>query len=301
MKAKITKVRQEVKYLTIQELYQEKGYPLSFMCAVLEVARSAYYQWRNRKPPAKEQQDTELAQIIQEYHATFGRILGYRRMTLFINRLNQTHYNPKRIRRLMRIQGLKAEIRKPRKGHRKSTPQINAENILNRNFEAAAPNTKWLSDITEFRIKGTNQKLFLSVILDLYEKSIIAYEISRRNNNQLVFKTFDKAIEANPGAKPLFHSDRGSQYTSRIFQGKLQSIKAVQSMSRTGRCIDNGPMEGFFGALKAEMYHLNTFHSVEELKEAIDAYISFYNHQRFSLALKGLTPIEYRNQALQNP
>jgi len=287
-----------VKYLTIDELRQEKGYPVAFMCEVLKIARSAYYQWTRRIPPAKEQRDRELAQIIQGYHTTFKGILGYRRMTLFINRLNQTHYNPKRIRRLMRILGIRAKIRIKRKRYGKCTPQVTAENLLNRDFHATEPNTKWLSDVTEFRISKTNHKLFLSIIFDLYDNSVIAYETSRRNNNQLVFSTFDKAIRANPGVKPLFHSDRGSQYTSRVFQGKLQAIKAVQSMSRTGRCLDNGPMEGFFGALKSEMHHLHTFHSIEELKKAIDAYISFYNHQRFSLALKGLTPIEYRNQAL---
>ncbi len=199
----------------------------------------------------------------------------------------------------MRYLGIKAEIRKKRKGYIKATPQTVAENILKRNFNAEAPNMKWLTDVTEFRVKGTSQKLFLSAILDLHDRSIVAYEISKRNDNRLVFKTFDKAIAKNPDAKPLFHSDRGFQYTSRVFNRKLKDIGAIQSMSRVGRCIDNGPMEGFFGIIKSEMYHLNNFDTTEALKEAIDAYIEFYNNQRFSPVLKGLTPIEYRNQALQ--
>lgn len=288
-----------MKYLTIQELHAEKDYPINFMCKILEVGRSSYYKWHNRDIPEKEAKDEELAQIILEYHATFNRILGYRRMTLFVNRLNHTNYNHKRIRRLMRYLGIKAEIRKKRKGYIKSTPQTVAENILNRNFKTEAPNTKWLTDVTEFKIKGSTQKLYLSAILDLYDRSIVAYKLARRNDNRLVFKTLDKAIEQNPGAKPLFHSDRGFQYTSRVFKKKLDDIEAIQSMSRVGRCIDNGPMEGFFGIIKSEMYHLNEFHSTESLKEAIDTYMAFYNNQRFSPVLKGLTPIEYRNQTLQ--
>ncbi len=288
-----------MKYLAVQELHAEKHYPITFMCKVLGIARSGYYQWLNRDIPEKEAQDEELARIILEYHETFNRILGYRRMTLYVNRLNQTHYNPKRIRRLMRYLGIKSEIRKKRKGYIKSTPQTVAENLLKRNFTAEAPNTKWLTDVTEFKVKGTTRKLYLSAILDLYDRSIVAYEIAKRNDNRLVFKTFDKAVEKNPDAKPLFHSDRGFQYTSRVFKKKLENIEAVQSMSRVGRCIDNGPMEGFFGIIKSEMYHLNDFYSTEELKEAIHAYMTFYNDQRFSPVLKGLTPIEYRNQALQ--
>ena len=288
-----------MKYLAIRELQEEKHYPIAIMCNVLCIARSSYYKWMNRESPKKEVCDEELAQIVLEYHGTFNLILGYRRMTLFVNKLNQTNYNPKRIRRIMRYLGIKAEIRKKRKGYIKSTPQIVAANLLNRNFTAEKPNTKWLTDVAEFKVKSTSEKLYLSAILDLYDRSIVAYEISKRNDNRLVFKTFDKAITKNPDAKPLFHSDRGFQYTSRVFKRKLENIQAVQSMSRVGRCIDNGPMEGFFGIIKSEMYHLNNFGTKQALKNAIETYIEFYNNQRFSPVLKGLTPIEYRNQALQ--
>lgn len=147
----------------------------------------------------------------------------------------------------MRHLGIKAVIRRQRKRYRKTSPQVTAENILGRSFHAKAPNTKWLTDITEFKVKGTSQKLYLSTILDLYDRSIVAYEISRRNGNQLVFRTFDKAIAKNPEARPLFHSDRGFPYTSRFFKRKLDTLGVMQNMSRVGRCIDNGPMEGFFG------------------------------------------------------
>jgi transposase InsO family protein len=102
---------------------------------------------------------------------------------------------------------------------------------------------------------------------------------------------FDKTIKANPGAKPLFHSDRGYQYTSKIFKPKLDAIGATQSMSRVDRCIDNGPMVGFWGTLKSEMYYLKELHSIEELEKAIDEYLEI-------TIIKNLTPIEYLNQAL---
>jgi hypothetical protein len=149
-----------------------------------------------------------------------------------------------------------------------------------------------------FKIIGSKQKLYLSSILDLYDNSIVSYEFSMSNNNILVFKTFDKAIEKNPHAKPIFHSDRGFQYTSKMFKVKLDDQGMIQSMSRVGKCIDNGPMEAFWGTLKSEQYYLNKYYSIEALQQAIEEYIKFYNTQRLQAKLKGLTPIEYRNQAL---
>ncbi len=192
---------------------------------------------------------------------------------------------------------MKSVIRKKRKNYIPSTPEITAENILNREFHADKPNQKWLTDVTEFKLTN-GQKAYLSAILDLGDKSIVSYVLGRFNNNQLVFDTFDLAVAANPDAHPLFHSDRGFQYTNRLFKNKLETIGATQSMSRVSRCIDNGPMEGFWGIIKSEMYYLHTFHTFEELKQAIDEYMDFYNMRRLQKKLKGLTPIEYRNQAL---
>ena len=118
------------------------------------------------------------------------------------------------------------------------------------------------------------------------------------NNNKLVFDTLDLAIEKNPSAIPLFHSDRGYQYTSKAFKLKLDKVSATQSMSRVGRCIDNGPIERFWGIIKSKMYCLRKFHNFYELKLAIDNYIEFYNNKRLQKKLKGLSPIEYRAQTL---
>lgn len=237
-----------------------------------------------------------LNEIIKIYSEVKG-IYGYRRITLNINKRLDSKYNYKRIYRLMKSINLTSVIRKKRKKYIKSTPQITAENILNRDFTASNPNEKWLTDVTEFKLTN-GSKAYLSAILDLGDNSIVSYILSKSNNNQLVFDTFDRAIAENPMASPLFHSDRGFQYTSKIFKNKLDSINATQSMSRVARCIDNGPMEGFWGILKSEMYYLRQFDTFDELKKAIDEYIEFYNTRRLQSKLKGMTPIEYRNHTL---
>ena len=270
------------------------------MCQVCEIPRSSYYKWLKRTETAQEIENQQIAQWILEYDEIFDHIYGYRRMTVAINRLNHKHYNQKRVRRMMRLLGIKSVIRKKKSNYRKSEPEITAKNILARDFFASAPNQKWVTDVTEFKDRHTKQKLYLSAILDLYDRSIVAYEISGRNNNQLVFNTFEKAMNLNPGAKPLFHSDRGFQYTSRVFKYKLEKNGLTQSMSRVGRCIDNGPIEGFWGIIKTEMYHHHKYENLQDLRQAIHKYINFYNHHRFQSRFNNQTPIEVREAALNS-
>lgn len=116
--------------------------------------------------------------------------------------------------------------------------------------------------------------------MDLYDRTPVAYVVSRRNNNQLVFKTYDKAIAENPNATPLFHSDRGFQYTSQVFKNKLELQHITQSMSRVGHCIDNGPTEGFWGIIKTEMFCMFDIHDERSLRNAIDKYFDFYTNDR---------------------
>jgi putative transposase len=251
-----------------------------------------------RKPSQQELENNALLKQILLLYTKVKGIYGYRRITLNLNRQQDKHYNVKRIRRLMRTINLKAVIRRKRKNYIASKPQITAENILNRNFEANQINEKWLTDVTEFKY-GNGQKAYLSAILDLGDRSIVSYMLGHRNNNNLVFSTLDLAMESNSAASPLFHSDRGFQYTNTTFRAKLDRAGCTQSMSRVSRCIDNGPMEGFWGTLKSEMYYLKQFYTYDELKQAIDDYIHFYNHERYQAKLNGLAPIEYRNQAAQ--
>src|SRR5699024_4520408 len=170
------------------------------------IVRSSYYKWLHRKPTVEEKQNKKLLHEIYAMHKVYDGIFGYRRMKLNVNRRLGRQYNHKRIYRLMKFAGIEAVIRKKRKPYVKSTPQHIAENTLNREFTANKPNEKWVTDVTEFKYgKGQASKAYLSAILDLYDGSIISYVIGRSNNNPLVFETFDKALEVEQGAKPIFH------------------------------------------------------------------------------------------------
>ena len=153
---------------------------------------------------------------------------------------------------------------------------------------------KWLTDVTEFHyyIGIEKHKVYLSAILDLYDRRIVAYRISNSNNNLLVFDTFDDAVRDNPDAHPLFHSDRGFQYTNRTFHAKIEAAGMTQSMSRIAKCIDNGPMEGFWGILKRERYYGRRFTAREALVAMIEDYICYYNNKRLQRSLGILTPME---------
>ena len=234
---------------------------------------------------------------IKDFHREHNGIFGYRRMTLNINRLLGTNYNKKRIRRLMQILGLQSVIRRSR-GYCTKTSYKNIEdNLLNRDFTATAPNQKWCTDVT-FMTYGLGSKAYLSAIKDLYDGSIVAYHISQHNDNPLVMTTLAKAMEDNPGARPLLHSDRGSQYTSREYRMVTTQYQITRSMSRVGKCIDNAPIESFFGHFKTECYDFKTYKTFEELVTDIDAYIYFYNNQRFQEKHNGLAPLEVRNKAV---
>lgn len=214
-------------------------------------------------------------------------------MTIKLNRENDFHINQKRTYRLMKILRLKSVCRRKRKNYIKSTPQVTAENILNRQFAAESFGEKWLTDVTEMKY-GSN-RAYLSAILDLGDKSIVSFVIGHSNNNALVFETFDIAHKQHCTVKPIFHSDRGFQYTSKAFKKRLDDAGMIQSMSRVSRCIDNGPMEAFWGMLKSEMYYLKVFVSYEELKQAVIAYIESYNSRRYQKRLNCMTPLEYRD------
>lgn len=229
-------------------------------------------------------------------HEKVDSTFGYRQMTLHMNRQFEVKLNHKRIYRLMKVTGLRSVIRIKKKQYKRTTPQHVAENILNREFTVEKPNEKWVTDVTEFKY-GQSKKAYLSAIRDLYDGSIVSYVLGHSNNNQLVFKTLDQATVLLDGEHPLIHSDRGFQYTSKGFKRKIDAVKMTQSMSRVGRCIDNGPMESFWGTLKCEKYYLHKYKTFEELSLAIDEYIHFYNHDRYQKRLNGLSPMEYRAKA----
>lgn len=268
------------------------------MCRHLEISRAAYYKWLHRDIPDAEQENIRLAELIKEYDVRFGHILGYRRMTSRINHFNHTAYSRNRVRRIMKKLGIHSVIRKKKYIYAK--PDETAENILKRDFYAAAPNQKWAADVTEFKVPGEKKKLYLSAILDLYDRYPVAYVISSRNDNRLAFRTFDKAAAAFPNARPVFHSDRGFQYTSRIFRKRLEKQGMKQSMSRAGHCMDNGPTEGFWGIIKAEMYQMYEITDEASLRYAIKDYLRFYSEERPQDRYHCKTPLEVRQEALMS-
>lgn len=233
---------------------------------------------------------------MMELYTKEDGIFGYRQLTLHMRAHTEKRINHKRVYRLMKLKGIQSVIRRKRKKYIRSTPQQVAENLLNRNFQAEAPNEKWLTDVTEFKY-GKGQKAYLSAILDLHDKSIVSYVLGKSNNNPLVFQTLNLALLAVPESTPMLHSDRGYQYTSLDFKKLLDDNNLTQSMSRVGRCIDNGPMESFWGTLKCEKYYLHTYETYEDLKKDIDDYIHFYNYERLQGKLNGLSPMKFRTKA----
>lgn len=292
-------MRQEHIYVAIEFLNTHKGYSIKEICLALKLNRSSYYKWKKRVQSKSELLNVQITEYIKDFYEESNGVLGYRQMNIVINREKSNELphsvNVKRVRRIMRILGLKSVIRRKRPDYVKSTPEITAENVLKRDFKATGPFEKWLTDVTEFKYYVGNEvrKLYLSAILDLYDRRIIAYKIGDSNNNELVFTTFDEARSLYPNAKPIFHSDRGFQYTNKVFHQKLLDAGMIQSMSRVGRCLDNAPMEGWWGILKSEMYYLKKFTSREELVSAIENYIHFYNTRRYQKRLNCMTPCEY--------
>ena len=206
--------------------------------------------------------------------------MGYRRIRDELDRHHDIDVNDKRILRICRKEHIQSTIKwKPKSCTRNSNDPVHiAKNYLNRDFHADAPNEKWLTDVTEFKYY------------------IVAYKIGDHNDNPLVMNTFDAAVALEPDARPLFHSDRGFQYTSRQFCTRLKKHHMKQSMSRVAHCIDNGPMEGFWGILKREKYYGRRFTSRKDLVSAIEDYISYYNTERIQRNLHLMTPVEYHQQ-----
>ncbi|WP_196479901.1 IS3 family transposase [Clostridium tyrobutyricum] len=290
----------EPKYLTIQHLKQEKNWDVSWMCMQLNISRAGYYKWINREKTPNELENEQIALWIKEYDQKFNHTLGYRRMCNYINRDKSRHYSKRRIQRIMLVLGIKSIIRKQRKSYRYSKPETTAKNVLHREFEATKPNKKWSTDVTEFKVPISNKKVYLSAILNLYDRSIVSYALSNRNDNKLVFDTYNLALKKNPDATPMFHSDRGYQYTNRVFQNKLEKQEMTQSMSRVGCYIDNGPTEGLWGIIKSEMYYILKFSNEEELVQAIREFIDYYNNGRYQERFDNLTPMEVRKAALHS-
>lgn len=273
---------------------EDIGYPIETACKLLKVSRSAYYKWASHKLSQRELNNLHIAELAEKIHSE-SPDKGYRRIRDDLKVYHKILISDKKSLRICRAKDIKSTIKY--KSHsctrNAENPQHIAENVLNRIFRADKPNEKWLTDVTEFKYyEGiVVHKVYLSAILDLYDRRIVAFKITNRNDNGLVFDTFDQAVKLNPNAHPLFHSDRGFQYTNRIFYHKLMKAGMTQSMSRVAHCIDNGPMEGFWGIIKRERYYGRRFTERETLVKMIEEYIEYYNTKRLQRNLGILTPL----------
>lgn len=237
------------------------------------------------------------SQIMQIYHHHKGRY-GYRRIYLTL-RAQGKQVNHKTVYRLMKALGLKSKVRPKRYSSYKGACGVVTANRLERNFYSQSPNTKWVTDVTEFKVG--QKKVYLSPLMDLYNGEIVSYGIDESPNNFKSVMSMLKAgiMKLDKIERPILHSDQGWQYQMHSFRSVLQEHQITQSMSRRGNCLDNAAMESFFAVLKTEFYHGQRFESVEIFIKKLKAYINYYNHERIKQKLKGLSPVQYRTQALR--
>lgn len=248
----------------------------------------------------KTDENKEDKQLIRDTFEYYRGVYGYRQIQLFMFQDHGVWMNHKKVLRLMQEMELRSRVR--RKYHH-STRSWNigdrvTKNILERNFQAEAPNQKWVTDVTQYRIGDV--WLYLSAIKDLCQNEIVAYQTSHHNDKQLVLQTFSKAFEKEKDVAGLIvHSDQGSQYTSYDYHDMLPKVGAQISMSRRGNCYDNASMESFFSHLKTEALYPYDIRSVEEAQSRIEEYIHFYNNKRPQRKLNKLAPIQYRLQLVR--
>jgi len=272
-------------------IYRHKDkYSISEMCRFFNVSRSGYYDYVKRiDKPAKE---LLLVEKIKECQQKYGRTYGYRRVHIWLERQG-IHHNPKTILKIMQKYNLLSEVR--RKKYRNYGNALHKyDNLLDRDFNADRPNQKWVTDISY--IKTEQGTLYLSVIRDLYDNSIVAYKTGTEQNVNLVLSTIrDAKRKENVTAELQLHSDQGFQYTSQAYFNLTQSYGITPSMSRRGNPYDNAMAENFFSILKTECIYRAKLRTYEEASLIIGQYIHFYNNERIQLKTK-LTPLEKRNQ-----
>lgn len=270
-----------------------QGHDLAVLLKVAQLSRSTFYYQAKVLQTGDRQADLK-SRIRTLYERHKGRY-GYRRITATLRQADEV-VNHKTVQRLMQALGLKSLVR-PKKYRSYRGQQASVPNVLARQFRANRPNQKWVTDVTEFNVRG--EKLYLSPVMDLYNGEIVSYAMQKRPLFSLVGNMLNKALaKLSDKDAPLLHSDQGWQYQMPAYRRQLAAHGLTQSMSRKGNCLDNAAMESFFGTLKSEFFYLNRFDSLEQLQAGIRQYIHYYNHHRIKLKLKGLSPVQYRTQTL---
>lgn len=276
----------------IQRLRQK--HPLALLLEIAQLPRATFY-YHLKRMNGTDKYEAAKAEIAAIYHENKGRY-GYRRITAQLHNRN-IPLNHKTVQRLMKELGLVCRVRMKKYRSYKGEVGKIAPNLLNRNFHAAKPNQKWVTDVTEFSLFG--EKLYLSPILDLCSSDLVSYTISDRPVLDMVTTMLNEAFEKIPdGTNLILHSDQGWQYQHKQYRQMLQEKGICQSMSRKGNCLDNAVIENFFGLLKSELLYLQEFESMEHFKRELIEYLDYYNNRRIKAKLKGLPPAIHRQQAL---
>ena len=291
-------------------------FALEILLKIIKLARSTYYYQLKQLDKSDKNHDikAEIQAIFTEHKGNYG----YRRITLELRNRGFV-VNHKKVQRLMKILGLSARIRRKRKySSYQGEVGKKADNLIQRQFEAAKPMEKCYTDVTEFAIPASSQKLYFSPVLDGFNSEIIAYNLSTSPNLEQVKVMLDQAFGEEHYENIILHSDQGRQYQHDFYHSFLESKGIQPSMSRKGNSPDNGMMESFFGILKSEMFYgyEKTFKSLNQLKQAIVDYIDYYNNKRIKVKLKsnyfssntliyltngrkGLSPVQYRTKSFE--
>ena len=285
-------MRPKVKYAVIYRHRNE--YPVAVMCKFFSVSRSGYYDFIKRMD--KPEQDAELVERIKECQNRTDKTYGYRRVWKWLKCRNIDR-NPKTVLKIMKKHGLLSEIRRRRKWVNLGQQVHKYENLLKRQFRADRPNTKWVTDISYIHTK--EGVLYLSMIRDLYDNSIVAYKTASRQTVNLVLDTIRLAMKKEKkrvAAELQLHSDQGFQYTSPGYFNLTQSYGITPSMSSKGNPYDNAMAENFFSILKTECIYRHKPRTLSEAQRMIDDYIYFYNHERIQTKT-GVAPLTLRHSA----
>ena len=268
-------------------------YPLKELLKLAGLARSTYYYYlRHINENKYEDVKKDIVEVFNKNKSRYG----YRRILVELRKKGYT-LNHKTVLKLMRSLNLRGKQSKNGK-YRSYKGEVGkvADNLLKRNFYAEKPFEKLTTDVTEFKIG--DEKVYLSPVLDMFNREIVSYSISTSPNLQQVRNMLHSLFKKLPAdATPLFHSDQGWQYQHAEYQRLLAEHNIMQSMSRKGNCMDNGIMENFFGRLKVEMFYGEKFESPRGFIEKLEEYIHYYNNDRISLKLKGMSPVQYRTHS----
>jgi putative transposase len=256
------------------------------------VKRASYYKWRSTRKEREERsrQDQDIKEHMMAIHFMHPEF-GYPRITTYLNEDIGFKINHKKVDRLMKEIGIQSVIRKKRKRHGQ-TPSVVNPNRLKRNFNTSGPNQKLVTDITY--VSDGTRFYYLSVIQDLFNNEIVAWELSKRNDLELVLNTVSQLTQKRDASEAVLHSDQGFQYTSKAYNQRIEDFGIKGSHSRKGNCLDNACIESFFSHLKTEKLYIEKCKSEREIRQAIEDYIYHYNYKRFQKKLKQRAPIEYR-------